>query len=81
MNLEDLSTDQLPSCNNKFYRMLLISLCIMIFITYVLAFVKFFLVVAFHKEKEVESSSFALSSVIYLGSCLLMVSATLMVLY
>ena len=78
MNLEDLSTDQLPSCNNKFYRMLLVSLCIMIFITYVLAFVNFFLMVAFHKEKEVKASSFALTSVIYMGSCLLMVSATLM---
>ena len=78
VNLEDLPTDQLLSHNNKLYRLLLISLCIMIFITYVLAFVNSFLMVAFRKEKEVKASSFALTSVIYMGSCLLMVSTTLM---
>ena len=78
VNLEDLPSDQLLSHNNKLYSQLSVSLCIMIFITYVLAFVNFFLMVAFRKEKEVKASSFALTSVIYMGSCLLMVSATLM---
>ena len=81
VNLEDLPSDQLLSHNNKWCRMLLVSLCIMIFITYVIAFVNFFLMVTFRKEKEVKPSSFALTSVIYMGSCLLIVSATLIVLY
>ena len=37
VNLEDLPTDQLLSRNHKLCRLLLISLCIIIFITYVLA--------------------------------------------
>ena len=39
VNVVDVPTDQLPSHCVKFFRLLLVSLCIMIFITYVLTFV------------------------------------------
>ena len=68
--VEDLPTDQLPS-RSSVNRLLLVGLCIMIFIAYVLALVNFSLTVIFRKEKEVKASSFAITIVIYIGSCLL----------
>ena len=77
--VEDLPTDQLPS-RSSVDRLLLVGLCIMIFIACVLAFVNFSLLIVFRKEKEVKASSFTLTIVIYIGSCLLIFSATLQVL-
>ena len=77
--VEDIPTDQLPS-RSSVDRLLLVGLCIMIFIAYVLAFVNISLMVIFRKEKEVKASSFTLTIVIYIGSCLLIFSATLQVL-
>ena len=50
VNVVDLPTDQLPLRNTKFSRLLLVILCIMIFVTYVLAISSFSLVIVFQKE-------------------------------
>ena len=80
LNIVDLPIDQLPIHSINSFRLLLVSLCIMIFVTCILAFVNFSLVVAFRKEKEVRAASFALTIVIYTASCLLIVSSTIAVL-
>ena len=80
VNVIDLPTDQLPFQNAKFSWLLLVILCIVIFVTYVLAFSNFSLMIAFRKEKEVKASSFALTIVIFIGCCFLLFSATLSVL-
>ena len=80
VNVVDLPTDQLPSRGVKFSWLLLASLCIITFIAYVLAFVNLFLMVSLRNEKEVKASSFNLTLVIYIGSCLLILSTTVEVL-
>ena len=54
--------------------------CTIIFITYVLAFANFSLMIAFRNEKEVKASSFVLTIVIFIGCCFLLFSATVAVL-
>ena len=80
MNVVDLPTDQLSFHLYKYSCLLLVLLCTTIFITYVLAFANFSLVIAFRNEKEVKASSFALTIVIFLGCCFLLFSATVAVL-
>ena len=80
VNVVDLPTDQLPFQKIKYSLLLLVILCIIIFITYVVAFSNISLMIAFHNEKEVKASSFALTIVILLGCCFLLFSATLAVL-
>ena len=80
VNVLDLPTDELPFRNTKYSWLLLVILCIIIFITYVLAFSNISLMIAFRKEKEVKASSFALTIVIFTGCCFLLFSATLAVL-
>ena len=77
LNVVDLPTDQLPFRNTKFSRLLLVILCIMIFVTYILAISNFSLVVVFRKENELKASSFVLTVVIFIVSCLLLFSVTL----
>ena len=79
VNVIDFPTDQLPLRSKKLPRLLLISLCAITFITYVLAISNFILMIAFRKENEVKASSFVLTIVIYIGSCLLLCSTTLAV--
>ena len=64
----------------KYSWLLLVSICVMIIINFVLAFSNFSLMIVFCKEKEVKASSFALTIVIFIGSCFLLLSATLTVL-
>ena len=80
VNVIDLPTDQLPFQNAKFSWLLLVILCIVIFVTYVLAFSNFSLMIAFRKQTEVKASSFALTIVIFTGCCFLLFNATLGVL-
>ena len=80
VNIMDLPTDQLPSHSINFSWMLLACFGTMAIIIYALAIVNFFLMVTLRKEKEVKASCFTLSVVIYIGSCLLILSATLEIL-
>ena len=75
MNVVDLPNDQLPSHSINFFWLLLVSCCIMT-ITYVLAILNFFVMVTLRKEKEIKALSFILSIVIYIGSCLIIISGT-----
>ena len=79
MNVVNLPTDQLPSHSINFSWLLLVSCCIMT-ITYVLAILNFIVMITLRKEKEVKALSFTLSIVIYIGSCLIILSGTLEVL-
>ena len=80
VNIMDLPTDQLPSHSINFSWMLLACFGTMAIIIYALAIINFFLMVTLRKEKEVKASCFTLSVVIYIGSCLLILSATLEIL-
>ena len=80
VNVVDLPTDQLSLHLYKYSRLLLVMLCTITFITYVLAFANFSIMIAFRNEKEVKASSFVLTIVIFIGCCFLLFSATLAVL-
>ena len=80
VNVVDLPTDQLSLHLYKYSWLLLVLLCTIIFITYVLAFANFSLMIDFCNEKEVKASSFVLTIVIFLGCCFLLFSATVAIL-